>query len=116
MGFLSPTPCALRPAVLARRLLYQWVEGDNDMARTEQEMTELLVEHVAEPNLGEITSKNPMVLSCGGMFIPRPKAMGPKDELYKVLNTPSNAEPTKLVSGNFSMNLLQDVLHKESMN
>ncbi len=86
------------------------------MARTEQEMTELVVENVPEPNLGEIGTQNPMVLSCGGIFIPRPKPMGLNDEIYKILNTPDTKEPTKLVSGSFHMNLLQEVLHKESMN
>lgn len=82
----------------------------------ELEMQELVVEHTQDPGLDGINAKNPTVLSCGGIFIPRPKQMGRNDELYKILNTTNKDEPTKLVTGSLTLNILQEVLHKESMN
>jgi len=86
------------------------------MARLEGEMTDLVVEQTVEPGPMNLESKNPMVLSCGGIFIPRPRPLGPKDEIYKILNIANEKEPTKVVAVSFPMNLLQEVLHKESMN
>jgi hypothetical protein len=86
------------------------------MARMEEEMSELVVEQASEARLEGETGKNPTVLSCGGIFIPRPKPMGPNDEIYKILNVANQKEPTKVVCGPMTLNLLQDVLHKESMN
>jgi len=86
------------------------------MARIEEEMSELVVEQVSELNVGDQGNRNPTVLSCGGIYIPRPRPMGPNDEIYKIINIANQKEPTKVVCGSFTMNLLQDVLHKESMN
>ncbi|PIR17965.1 MAG: hypothetical protein COV46_01890 [Deltaproteobacteria bacterium CG11_big_fil_rev_8_21_14_0_20_49_13] len=82
----------------------------------ELEMQELVVEHTQDPGLDGVNTKNPTVLSCGGIFIPRPRPMGRNDELYKILNTTNKEEPTKLVTGSLTFNILQEVLHKESMN
>lgn len=86
------------------------------MARLIDEQPTLIVENVPNAGYEETPNHNPMVLSCGGIFIPRPKPMGPNDEIYKILNVANSKEPTKVVSGSLPRNLLQDVLHKESMN
>lgn len=86
------------------------------MARLDGETEELLIESVPDHDLDQLSSKHPMVLSCGGIFIPRPRPMGPNDEIYKILNVANSKEPTKVVTGAVPQNLLQEVLHKESMN
>lgn len=79
-------------------------------------MQELLIEQPQLQRTDQLPSKHPMVLSCGGIYIPRPKPMGPNDEIYKILNIANQKEPTKIVMGPIHLNLLQEVLHKESMN
>lgn len=86
------------------------------MGRRDEEMTTLVVEQVQEQKMDGLTDKNPTVLSCGGIFIPRPRPMGPNDEIYKILNCANEKEPTKVVCGSVPRNLLQEVLYKESMN
>jgi len=86
------------------------------MSNTELQRTELVVENTTEQGLGTLDAKNPTVLSCGGIFIPRPRPMGPNDSIYNILNCANDREPTKVVSGAFPRNVLMEVLHKESMN
>ncbi len=82
----------------------------------ELEMQELVVEQTQDPGLDGLGTKNPTVLSCGGIYIPRPRPMGPNDEIYKIINSPNQKEPTKVVMGSLHLNILMEVLHKESMN
>ena len=89
---------------------------EGNMAEKDMEMKDLLVEQVVSEPSSSLGTKNPMVLSCGGIFIPRPRPMGPNDEIYKILNIANQKEPTKVVCGSVPHNLLQEVLHKESMN
>lgn len=86
------------------------------MGNKDLEMTELVVEQVQEERLDGLNDKHPMVLSCGGIFVPRPRPMGPNDEIFKILNIANEKEPTKIVSGAVMQNVLREVLHKESMN
>jgi len=86
------------------------------MARIDNDMATLVVESAPSLNIEDGVSKNPMVLSCGGIFIPRPRSPGQHDEIYKILNVANTKGPTKIVSGSIPKNLLQEVLHKESMN
>ncbi len=87
------------------------------MARIDRdvERAQLVVESAVEGTMGDVSSRNPMVLSCGGIFVPRPKYANP-DTLYQILNIANSDEPTKIVSGSVPQNILQEVLHKESMN
>lgn len=86
------------------------------MAILEQEMTSLVVEQAQEQSLDQFSTKQPMVLSCGGIFIPRKPTDPPNDALYEILNVANSKEPTKVVTGSIPRNILQEVLHKESMN
>jgi hypothetical protein len=57
---------------------------------------------------------NVAVISCGGMYIPH---RGQRQiALYEIINTPSHAEPVKVVTGSRPLNALQEVLAKESKN
>lgn len=84
-----------------------------NMARLDEQQTTLIVEKVEGV---ENPAKNPTVLSCGGIFIPRPREMKPGDPLYHILNVANANEPTKIVTGIVPQNLLQAVLQKESLN
>lgn len=77
---------------------------------------EVMAEQVAEVEIGELSTRNPTVLSCGGIYIPRPRPLGAKDEFYKIINIANSQEPAKVVSGSIPMSILQTVLHKETMN
>lgn len=62
----------------------------------------------------ELVSKNPTVLSCGGMYIPH------RDDacrvLYHIITTSRKDEPVKVVTGARPRNALHDILFKESLN
>ncbi len=86
------------------------------MAKQEAEITNLVVENVPDESMGGLGRSNPTVLSCGGIYIPRPKPFDPKEEYFKIINIANDKEPTKIVGSSVAINLLQNVLHKESMN
>ncbi len=81
-----------------------------------QYCTELIIERTVELSQGELSGAHPTVLSCGGIFVPRPRPINPLDPLYHVLNTPNDGQPTKIVSALFTSNLLDEVSIKESAN
>lgn len=56
---------------------------------------------------------NPVVLSCGGIFIPQPRN---RPLQYHVLNTANEDTPSKVVSGVMPRSMLTLVMAKESMN
>lgn len=58
-------------------------------------------------------SENPVVISCGGIFIPQPQN---RPIQYHVLNTPNEESPSKVVCGIVPLNMLHMVMAKESMN
>lgn len=57
--------------------------------------------------------ENPVVLSCGGIFIPQPRN---RPIQYQVLNTANEETPAKVVSGMVPVNMLHLVMAKDSMN
>jgi hypothetical protein len=59
------------------------------------------------------TGENPVVLSCGGIFIPQPRHPSIQ---YHILNTTTDASTAKVVSGILPHNMLHLVMAKESMN
>lgn len=63
----------------------------------------------------ELSEKNPVVLSCGGIFIPQKERMQ-RNMGYQILMTPSETEPVKVVSGLRTSTILQRVMMKESQN
>ncbi|MBU4484202.1 hypothetical protein KKA47_02145 [bacterium] len=81
----------------------------------QNEMMEL--EMVMEENPGELSSQNPVVLSCGGIYIPRENKFGrPVKSLYQVLNTCNERSPIKIVVENIYKDILSEFMKKESMN
>lgn len=61
----------------------------------------------------EGASDSPVVLSCGGIFIPHPRN---RPIQYQMIHTANEESPAKVVSGVVPMNMLNLVLAKESMN
>ncbi len=57
--------------------------------------------------------ENPVVLSCGGIFIPQPYN---RPIQYHVLSTANEDNPSKVVCGIVPQNMLHLVMAKESMN
>lgn len=84
------------------------------MAGTFEKCTEMIIREVFEESRGELSSKNPKVLSCGGVYIPRPEAGG--RFLQQILVTPNDKEPVKVMTPVPRRNALHQLLAKESMN
>ncbi|MBI2344169.1 MAG: hypothetical protein HYV02_07565 [Deltaproteobacteria bacterium] len=59
---------------------------------------------------GELGHGHPMVLSCGGIFVPRPQPLNPREALYHILNTPNTNTPAKIVSALVTRDLLDEIL------
>jgi hypothetical protein len=83
------------------------------MASNKEPIGEMILKRVFSCS-DDIKSKNPTVLSCGGIYIPHRKRR--EQILYHILNTPSESEPVKVVAGARPRNVLFEVLMKESMN
>lgn len=77
---------------------------------------QVIIQRALEVSAGQKSSGHPTVLSCGGIFVPRPRPINPRDPLYHVLNTPMEERPAKIVSALIHRNLLQEVLAKEALN
>lgn len=84
------------------------------MARThETEAQQILEAAYGQKSNHPGGTDNPVVLSCGGIFIPQPQN---RPLQYHVLNTPNEEIPSKVVSGVIPRNMLYLVMAKESMN
>lgn len=84
------------------------------MSRTHETEAQQILETAYGQKVGESAgSDNPVVLSCGGIFIPQPRN---RPLQYHVLNTPNEELPSKVVSGVIPRNMLHLVMAKESMN
>lgn len=64
----------------------------------------------------DLRGGHPAVLSCGGIFVPRPRPINPSDPLYLILNTPNDTQPVKVVSALITSNVLDEVLVKDGLN
>ena len=71
------------------------------------------MKQVFEGSLGELSSKNSMVLTCGGVYIPHPES---QRTMIDILVTPNNREPVKVMMGPLRRNTLLEMLIKGSMN
>lgn len=80
------------------------------------ESTNEIIERATAVSLGEAQSAHPMVLSCGGVFVPRPRRLNPRDPLYVILHTPATEMSTKIVSACASKGLLDVAQSKERLN
>lgn len=84
------------------------------MAEARGHVGKTVIEHFFKGDFGELKSKDPTVLSCGGIYIPH---RGTQQRLlYHIINTPSDREPVKVVCGSRPKNVLHEVMLKESMN
>ena len=86
------------------------------MKPTKDETGELIMQQAFEETPGELSSKNPMVLSCGGIYIPYNKRKSMDRPLWKVLNLADNERLSKVVSSSLPKSPLAEILDKESMN
>ncbi len=75
-----------------------------------------IIEQATSVSLGEARNTHPLVLSCGGVFIPRPRRLRPSDALFMVMNTPASASSTKVVSACATKGVLDIALIKTSSN
>ncbi|MDP2600639.1 MAG: hypothetical protein Q8P84_07925 [Deltaproteobacteria bacterium] len=81
-------------------------------------LTKLILQRASEEGTDGVSSnRHPTVLSCGGMYLPRPKTTTPPRMPYDVLHLANPEEPIKLYMGRRNLfNLLHQVLQKEAMN
>ena len=91
--------------------------GENKMSEPISSITQLILQRATEEGQGFLGNKNPAVLSCGGMYLPRPKTALPPRIVYHVLNLANKQEPIKIYVGRRALtNLLHQVLAKEALN
>lgn len=83
------------------------------MAQAKEPIGEMILRRIFAGS-EEVSAKHPTVLSCGGIYIPN--RVRRQRILYHILNTPSEQEPVKVVTGQRPRNRLFEVLMKESMN
>ena len=84
------------------------------MASTFEKCTEMIIRQVFEESEGELSSRSPMVMSCGGVYIPHSSAHNRM--LQQVLVTPNNREPVKIMTDAPRRHILRQLVAKESMN
>lgn len=80
------------------------------------ETAELVVRQSFEESPGELSSKNPMVLSCGGIYIPYNKRRQLARPLWNILNLADDRGTSKVVSSALPASPLAEIIKKESMN
>lgn len=78
--------------------------------------TRLIVDQAFEGGVGDLSSKNPMVLSCGGIYVPHNRRRSFERPLWHILNLADEKRPVKVVSGNLLKSALAEILAKEGMN
>lgn len=79
-------------------------------------ITETIVRDTLEESPGELSSRNPMVLSCGGIYIPYNKRRLAGRPFWKMLNLADGERPVKVVTPGLGKSPLTELLEKESMN
>jgi len=84
------------------------------MARTVERCTEIIMRRVFEEGRGELSSDNPMVFSCGGVYIPHPRSQSRM--IQHIIVTGDSREPVKVKTGIVQRNALKELLARESMN
>ncbi|MFH1653414.1 MAG: hypothetical protein ABIE74_05100 [Pseudomonadota bacterium] len=73
------------------------------------------IEMLLTEGWGELSCSNPIVLSCGGIYIPPRKKFNARYS-YDLLTTANGLEPVKVVPEKPLRNMLKVVLEKESLN
>jgi hypothetical protein len=98
---------------LAYSLLKQRI-GGREMASAFGRLDSEILHKVSEGRLGGLSSVNPVVLSCGGIYIPHQGAN--QRIIYHIITTANENTPVKVVTCIRPRNILQQLLSKESMN
>lgn len=81
-----------------------------ELARIDKE----LLQKVLQGSFGGLSSADPIILSCGGIYIPHKNET--QKVFYHILTTSNDEMPVKIVSAIKPRNLLHQVLRKESLN
>lgn len=84
--------------------------------KREEGTTKLIIREAMEEGSGELSSKNPMVLSCGGVYIPQNRRRRFDQPLWKILNIADCDNPTKVVASGLPKSPLTRLLEKENLN
>lgn len=72
------------------------------------------LQKMLEGRFKALSSMSPVVLSCGGIYIPHQGRT--QRIIYHIITTANEDTPVKVVTGIRPRNILQKVLLKESMN
>lgn len=72
------------------------------------------LQKVFEGSFGGLSSMNPVVLSCGGIYIPHQGHV--QRIIYHIITTANRETPVKVITGIKPRNILQQVMSRESMN
>jgi len=81
-----------------------------------ESITHFIIHRMTEESHEE-QSNAPKVLSCGGMYLSRPRNSASLKRLeYNVLNLANQKEPVKICTGKRWANPLYEMLHKEVLN
>ncbi len=81
-------------------------------AQVRESCNDLILERTLEISQGNLGHGHPMVLSCGGIFVPRPRSINPHDPLYHILYTPNDTTPAKIVSALIAHDILDVIMIK----
>lgn len=84
------------------------------MSKTVERCSKIIMRRVFEESRGELSSDDPMVFSCGGVYIPHPRSQSRM--LQHIIVTGDSKEPVKIKTGVAQRNALRELIAKESMN
>ena len=85
------------------------------MERAMTRTTEMILNEISQQGVAEVQERSPMVLSCGGIYIPHTKRDA-RQWQAEVLTTSNENEPVKVFSAVRPRNVLYDMLLRESLN
>jgi hypothetical protein len=89
---------------------------DVNKAQDSSYYSDLILNRATALTNGDLDCAHPSTLSCGGIFVPRPKQLQPGNPLYHILNTPNDHRPVKVVSALITSNILDDLLGRDRLN
>lgn len=100
---------------MACRLLLHVVMETRRQTHHPRSCAEVILNAVKEENQGMLLRKDPMVLSCGGIYLPHGKHAAHRIT-YHILVTSNEAEPVKVMMGARPRDALHETALKESKN
>ncbi|MBI2344168.1 MAG: hypothetical protein HYV02_07560 [Deltaproteobacteria bacterium] len=75
-----------------------------------------IIERAVAISHGELREQHPAIMSCGGIYLPRPRPCQAQLPLFHILHTANDLQPSKIVSAIITSNVLDDVLCRECLN